>query len=106
MPIISASETIIQIQKSDVDTAASPDGPILVPTQKASTDENSVINSDDATAGSATRMIVARSESATRCAASCAPATATGAMPSCDSSGSVDSGGWTCVGSSTLRMTS
>ena len=30
------------------------EAPILVPTQKASTDENSVINSDDATAGSAT----------------------------------------------------
>ena len=53
--IISANEMIIQIQKSDVDTAASPTAPIFVPTQNASTDENSVISSDDATAGSATR---------------------------------------------------
>ena len=57
-PTISASEMIIQIQKSDVDTAASPAEPMRVPTQNASTDENSVINSDDATAGSATRRIV------------------------------------------------
>ena len=68
-PTISASEMIIQIQKSDVDTAARPAAPIFVPTQNASTDEKSVISSDDATAGSATRRIVARSESLTRCAA-------------------------------------
>src|ERR1700712_2760186 len=52
--VISANETMTQIQKSDVDTAASPSDPIFVPTQNASTDEKSVINSDDATAGSAT----------------------------------------------------
>src|SRR5690349_11376744 len=57
IPVISASETIIQIQNSDVETAASPAAPILVPTQNASTDANNVISSDDATAGSATRKI-------------------------------------------------
>ena len=87
-PTISASEMIIQIQKSDVDTAASAAAPMRVPTQNASTDENSVISSDDATAGSATRRIVARSESETRCAASPSPVTATGAIPSCVSTGS------------------
>ena len=50
-PIISASEMIIQIQNSDVETAARPAAPIFVPTQNASTEENSVISSDDATAG-------------------------------------------------------
>ena len=37
-----------------------------VPTQNASTEENSVISSDDATAGSATRGMVRGSGSATR----------------------------------------
>src|SRR5512133_1421543 len=56
-PTISANEMIIQIQNSEVETAASPAAPILVPTQYASTDEKSVISSDDATAGIATRRI-------------------------------------------------
>ena len=42
---------IIQIQNSDVETAARPSAPSRVPTQNASTDANSVISSDDATAG-------------------------------------------------------
>jgi hypothetical protein len=62
-PIISASATIIQIQKSDVDTAARPSEPSRVPTQNASTDAKSVMRSDDATAGSATRAIVFPNES-------------------------------------------
>ena len=59
-----------------------------VPTQNASTDENSVMSNDDATAGIATRMIVARIESVTSYAPSRASATATAAIPSCGSSGS------------------
>src|SRR3954471_17261500 len=43
-PTISASEMMAQIQKSDVDTAARPAEPMRVPTQKASTEEKSVIN--------------------------------------------------------------
>ena len=84
---------IIQIQKSEVETAASPAGPILVPTQNASTDENSVIKSDEATAGLATRRMVWRSESRTRCAASRPSPTATVAMPSWISTGSDGAGG-------------
>src|ERR1051325_5561738 len=64
-PTISASETIIQIQNIEVETAASPAGPIRVPTQNASTDANSVISTDDATAGSATLMIVVLREAPT-----------------------------------------
>ncbi len=85
---ISAREMIIQIQKSDVETAASPPAPIFVPTQKASTDENNVISNDDATDGRAMRRIVRRSESLTRSALARSP-TATGAMPSCVSTGRV-----------------
>ena len=51
-------DMIIQIQNTDVDTAASAVGPRRVPTQNASTLENSVISSVDATGGSATRTIV------------------------------------------------
>jgi hypothetical protein len=98
-PTISAREMIIQIQNSEVDTAASPAAPMRVPTQNASTDEKSVIRSDDATAGAATERIVARSEPATRCAASTRSATATGAMPSCGSTGS----DVVCAGSITSR---
>ena len=56
-----------QIQNTDVDAAASPVAPMRVPIQNASTEMNSVISSDDATAGSATRAIVRGSGSATRC---------------------------------------
>ncbi len=49
---------IIQTQKIDVETAASPCGPMRVPTQNASTVANSVMSSDDATAGSATAATV------------------------------------------------
>lgn len=78
---------IAQIQNSDVETAASPAEPRRVPTQKASTDEKSVISSDDATAGSATRRIVWRNLPLTSCAAANSPVSATGAMPSCASTG-------------------
>ena len=50
-------------QRSDVDTAAKPSAPSRVPTQNASTEANSVISSDDATAGMATRAIVLPNES-------------------------------------------
>src|SRR5690242_3916065 len=94
-PIISASATIIQIQKSDVETAANPSEPMRVPTQNASTDAKSVMSSDDATAGSATRAIVLPNESETRWAAVRPSATPTVARPSRASTG-------TLAGSTTL----
>src|SRR6478752_7133204 len=48
----------IHTQKIDVETAASPCGPMRVPTQYASTVANSVMSSVDATAGSATAATV------------------------------------------------
>src|SRR4051812_15428083 len=47
---ISATEMISQIQNTAIDDAASPVAPMRVPIQNASTDVNSVISSDDATA--------------------------------------------------------
>src|SRR5947208_2547017 len=88
-PIISASATIIQIQNNEVDTAASPSEPRRVPTQNASTDANSVISSEDATAGNATRAMVLPNESLMRCAAVRPSETPTGARPSRDSTGTL-----------------
>src|SRR5690349_16916294 len=84
---ISATETISQIQNTATDTAANPLAPTRVPIQNASTDVNSVMSSDDAIAGSATRAIVRGSGSETRCIASHSLVIATGVSPSCGSSG-------------------
>ena len=59
---ISAHEMSIHTQKIDVETAASPCGPMRVPTQNASTVAKSVMSSVDATAGSATAATVRVSE--------------------------------------------
>ena len=48
----------IHTQKIDVETAASPTGPMRVPTQNASTVAKSVMSIVDATAGSATAATV------------------------------------------------
>ena len=53
-----------------------------VPTQNASTEEKSVISTDDATAGRATRAMVPPNDSVTSWAAWCSLVTATGASPS------------------------
>src|SRR5678815_4098178 len=50
---ISATDTMSQIQNTAMETAANPVAPTRVPIQNASTEVNSVISSDDATAGSA-----------------------------------------------------
>src|SRR5215207_7781248 len=84
---ISAMETISQIQNTAIETAAKPVAPTRVPIQKASTEVNSVISSDDATAGSATRAMVRGSGSETRWIASHSLVIATGISPSCGSSG-------------------
>jgi hypothetical protein len=56
-------ETTTQIQKTAVETAASPAAPIRVPTQYASADANSVMRRFEATAGSATRRTTRGMES-------------------------------------------
>ena len=85
---ISAIDTTSQIQNTAVDTAARPVDPTRVPIQYVSTEKNSVINSDDATAGNAMRAIVRGNGSATSCADSLSLVTATVASPSCGSRGS------------------
>jgi hypothetical protein len=72
----SAIDTTSQTQKIAVDTAASPSGPMRVPTQYASIDAKSVIRRFDATAGMATRRM-------TRGSASSTSAPAATLMPSC-----------------------
>src|ERR1700712_4124914 len=81
-------ETMSQIQNTAVDAAPRPAEPTRVPIQNVSTEKNSVIRSDDATAGSATRAMVRGSGSVMSCAASHSLVTATGASPSCGSTGS------------------
>src|SRR3982751_6095535 len=84
---ISATDTISQIQNTAIDAAASPLAPTRVPIQYVSTEKNSVISSDDATAGSAILAIVRGSGSETRWIASHSLVIATGVSPSCGSSG-------------------
>src|SRR5215212_5502449 len=84
---ISATDTINQIQNTAIDAAARPVAPTRVPIQNVSTEVNSVISSDDAIAGSATRAMVRGSGSETRWTASHSLVTATGVSPSCGSSG-------------------
>src|SRR5687768_14204617 len=85
---ISATDTISQIQNTAIDAAARPSAPTRVPIQYVSTEKNSVISSDDATAGNAMRAIVRGSGSETSWIASYSLVIATGVSPSCGSSGS------------------
>src|SRR5688500_11192580 len=81
MLTISAIAMMSQIQKSDVETAASASAPRYRPTPSASTVAKTVMSRADATAGNATRRIVAPRGSRVRPAIAYSPVTATGATP-------------------------